>query len=150
MKNHRRSLPFIILLSAGLSPSLAEDGLERSARQVIESYIKAYNEADPENMGKLMHDDIQWITIKDEKASITSRGKSAMMEGLNAYFDGSFRISSSLGGWGENGNYVSVVETASWTGKSGKQQSQSANVVYQVEKGLIHRVWYFPEQSPAD
>ena len=118
----------------------------QSGRIIVESYTAAYNSGDVEAMGRLMHNDIQWLMAKDNKIDIVTQGKSAMMSGLRSYFESPVKVTSTLSGWGENGHYVSVVETASWATKSGDRLTQSSNVIYQIENGLIRRVWYFPEQ----
>lgn len=132
------------------SPLAAHQDAEQTNRAIVESYTNAYNASDAAAMGRLMHDNIQWLTVKDDQITITVQGKADMLSGLKGYFKNPMKITSTLSGWGENGDYVSVIEIASWTAKSGEPRSQSSNVVYQIENGLIRRVWYFPEQKPSE
>ena len=98
-------------------------------------------------MAALMHPGIQWITISGDQSKVTTDGKDLMVSEMESYFKSPTRISSSLGGWSVNGDYVSVIETASWMNSEGKRQAQSATAVYQIADQLIRRVWYFPEQK---
>ncbi|GAB5487727.1 MAG: hypothetical protein Pars2KO_12970 [Parasphingorhabdus sp.] len=138
------SLAFIGTLG---SVNLASDC---TGQTIVENYTQAYNARDAEQMGRLMDEDIQWLTAKNDKVAVTVQGKSNMITGLADYFKSPMVITSSLDGWGNNGDYVSVVETASWVTKSGDKKSQSSNAVYQIESCLIRRVWYFPEQKVVD
>jgi len=140
----------LAMLVLAVSPLSAHQSAEQTNRAIVESYTTAYNEQDVEAMGKLMHTDIQWLTAKDDQIAVTVQGKADMVSGLENYFKSPMKITSSLSGWGENGDYVSVIETASWISKSGDQRSQSSNVVYQIEDGMVRRVWYFPEQKPSE
>lgn len=147
MRLHLIILAIFATLFFATFPAYADHSSDITSRSIVESYTQAYSNGDADAMGVLMHEDIQWLTAKDDKITITLQGKSDMVKELSDYFKGPTTISSSLGGWGENGDYVSVVETASWTTKTGKNQSQSSNVIYQIENGLVRRVWYFPEQK---
>lgn len=138
------------MLVLAVSPVSAHQNAEQTNRAIVESYTKAYNAGDAEAMGKLMHADIQWLTAKDDQISVTVQGKADMVSGLEGYFKSPMKITSTLSGWGENGDYVSVIETASWMTRSGEKRSQSSNVVYQIEDGMVRRVWYFPEQKPSE
>ncbi|MEP0730280.1 MAG: nuclear transport factor 2 family protein, partial [Parasphingorhabdus sp.] len=115
-------------------------------RALIEAYTAAFNMQNVSAMATMMHPDIQWITVAAGSSSVTTDGKTKMVAEMGDYFGGSTKVTSTLGGWGINGAFVSAVETASWTSASGAKKAQSSNVVYQIDDGLIRRVWYFPEQ----
>jgi len=146
MQNYKIFLIILTVLLFTSSTVSAHEKPKQAGQSIVENYTAAYNAKDAEAMGRLMHDDIQWLTVKDDQISITVQGKSDMVTGLTGYFKGPMTITSTLSGWGINSIYVSVVETASWTSKSGEKRAQSSNALYQIENGLIHRVWYFPEQ----
>lgn len=141
---------FAIALAAYQTPAAADHATVSPARTIVEGYTKAYNDGDLEAMSQYMHDEIQWITIEGDKSSITTQGKTDLLEEMAGYFKSPIRSSSTLHGWSENGAYISVIETASWTTKSGSPRSQSANAVYLLEDNLIRRVWYFPAQQVSD
>lgn len=141
---------FTVALIAFPVPIAADPASKVTARAIVESYTQAYNDSDAEAMGEYMHDDIQWITIEGDRSSITSQGKGKLIEDMAGFFKGPIKITSRLHGWNENGAFVSVIETATWTTTSGIQKSQSANAIYQLENGLIRRVWYFPAQQTPD
>ncbi len=116
-------------------------------QQLVEKYTAAFNARDVNAMAALMHPGIQWITISGDQSKVTTDGKELMVSEMESYFKSPTRISSSLGGWSVNGDYVSVIETASWLDSKGKRRAQSATAVYQIADRLIRRVWYFPEQK---
>lgn len=148
------SFKFLALLTLALiafsTPVFADHTAKTPARQIVEHYTDAYNKGDAEVMGRYMHDDIQWITIEDAQSSITTQGKEKLVKEMKGYFQSPGKVSSSLHGWSENGAFVSVIETASWTTKYVSPRSQSANAVYQLEDNLIRRVWYFPAQQQSE
>ncbi|QTD54919.1 nuclear transport factor 2 family protein [Parasphingorhabdus cellanae] len=116
-------------------------------QQLVERYTAAFNARDVNAMAALMHPGIQWITISGDQSKVTTDGKERMVSEMESYFKSPTRISSSLGGWSVNGDYVTVIETASWSDSKGERQAQSATAVYQIADRLIRRVWYFPEQK---
>ena len=114
---------------------------------LVEKYTAAFNAQDVVAMSALMHPEIQWIMISGAKSTVATDGKDNMVRDMTSYFQGPTKISSSLSGWSINGDYVTVIETASWQNSKGEQQAQSATAVYQIMDRLILRVWYFPEQK---
>jgi hypothetical protein len=71
-------------------------------------------------------------------------GRDALAEMLIAYRNSNPTVVGKTRDWSQNGPYIAVTETASWTTQDGSKQSQSATSVYEMEDGLIRRVWYFP------
>ncbi|GAA0484323.1 hypothetical protein GCM10009096_28630 [Parasphingorhabdus litoris] len=146
-----QKLLMIILLLLPVSVAAqppAQSPAPTSDHQIlVEKYTAAFNARDVNAMAALMHPDIQWITIRGDQSEVTTDGKQRMVSEMEFFFKSPTRISSSLGGWSVNGDYVSVIETASWPGSNGKRQAQSATAVYQIADRLIRRVWYFPEQK---
>ncbi|MEL6875540.1 MAG: nuclear transport factor 2 family protein [Pseudomonadota bacterium] len=116
-------------------------------KALVEKYTAAFNTRDVDAMGALMHPDIQWIMISGAKSEVATDGKDNMIRDMASYFQSPTKVSSSLSGWSVNGDYVTVIETASWQNGKGERQAQSATAVYQIMDRLIRRVWYFPEQK---
>ncbi|SIN61165.1 SnoaL-like domain-containing protein [Parasphingorhabdus marina DSM 22363] len=114
---------------------------------LVEKYTAAFNAQDVTAMSNLMHSEIQWIMISGAKSEVATDGKDNMVRDMTSYFQGPTKVSSSLSGWSVNGDYVTVIETASWQNSKGERQAQSATAVYQIMDRLIRRVWYFPEQK---
>lgn len=139
---------FLLLpVSIAAQPPVQPPAEPSDHQQRVEQYTAAFNARDVNAMAALMHPDIQWITISGDQSKVTTDGKELMVNEMESYFKSPTRISSSLSGWSVNGDYVTVIETASWLDGEGKRQAQSATAVYQIADRLIRRVWYFPEQK---
>lgn len=120
---------------------------ETSPNQVlVQSYLDAYNAQSLDAMALLMHDDIEWINIEGSEKSVITQGKDILVSELSGYFSPDFQSGSSLSDWNVNGQYVSAMETVAFTRQDGTLGSQASISVYQLENGLIRRVWYFPAQ----
>ncbi len=113
---------------------------------VVQSYVNAYNAHDLEAMADMMHSDIEWINIEGSAQSVVTEDKSALVRELTRYFAGSPQSGSTLSDWSVNGVYVSAKETVTFTRKDGTQGAQASISVYELEDGLIRRVWYFPAE----
>ena len=114
---------------------------------LISNYAAAFNARDLAAMEKMMHSDIQWLSINGAEISIVTDGKQALVDELTGYFASKPTSASALENWTQSGKYIGVTETSSWPGKDGTAQSQSSLSIYEVEDGLIRRVWYYPEQK---
>lgn len=140
----------LVLISVLLPVSLAAETPPPPPpdhQELVEKYTAAFNARDVDAMGALMHPEIQWIMISGAKSEVATDGKANMVRDMTAYFQSPAKVSSSLSGWSVNGDYVTVIETASWQNSKGERQAQSATAVYQITDRLIRRVWYFPEQK---
>ncbi|MGS2718987.1 nuclear transport factor 2 family protein [Paraglaciecola aestuariivivens] len=118
-----------------------------TAHPVIASYSAAWNSKDLKEMSALMHPDIEWASVVDGAVVIEVAGKDALVAELKTWFSVPSLPTGSLRDWSINGNYVAVTETAHWLDKTGKAQGQSALTVYELQDGLIRRVYYFPSQK---
>lgn len=128
---------------AALQPSPTAP--EINARyDVIEAYTDAYNARDVEAMAALMHDDIQWLSIDGADIAVVADGKADLVTQMTGYVASGSATTSTLEGQLADGPYLAVREIARWTGGDGAQAEQSALAVYQVEQGLVRRVWYYP------
>ena len=118
----------------------------RIGQSLIQSYAAAYNAHDLKTMSQLMHDDIEWINIDGSGQILVTTDKSALTSELTAYFSGNPQSDSTLSDWRVNGRYISATETVTFTRKDGSKGSQASLSVYELEDGLIRRVWYFPAE----
>jgi len=111
------------------------------------SYIDTYNAGDIAEMRKLMHPEIQWISVEGSAFEVAADGREALVEQMTAYFASPSVPRSTYEQIIENGRFLTMRETAHWTDSAGKQQAQSSIAVYEFERGLVRRVWYFPAQK---
>ena len=114
---------------------------------VIARHVDAFNAGDLEVMSALQHPDIEWFGIDGADMRLEIAGREALAEMLDAYRSNNPTVVGMTRDWSQNGPYVSVIETASWTTEDGTKRAQSALSVYELQDGLIRRVWYFPSVS---
>lgn len=117
-----------------------------NARAVVEDYVRAYNDKDVDRMTEFMHPDIRWVSVEGDQMITIARGRSELARDLATYFDSPRATRSRLRNWSQSGSYVAVTEIASWRDDAGQRQEQSALSVYQIQDGLIRRVWYYPAE----
>ncbi len=117
------------------------------ANPLISDYAAAFNARNLGAMEALMHPNIQWLSINGAEISIVTDGKQALVDELTGYFASKPTSASALANWTQSGKYIGVTETSSWHGKDGQTKSQSSLSIYELEDGLIRRVWYYPEQK---
>jgi hypothetical protein len=86
------------------------------------------------------------LSIDGDQIAMESRGKSALIASMDAYFSSCPSCQSTLLGTISTPGRISAVESASWLGKSGGK-SQRAISVYEFSDGLIKRVYYFPAEK---
>jgi len=118
-----------------------------SPHPVILAHTEAFNAKDVPAMERVEHPDIEWFSVNGSDISTEVAGRDNLAEMMTGYFESSPSVTATLRDWSLNGDYISVIETAAWTTKDGKEKSQSSLSVYQLEDGLIRRVWYYPAHS---
>lgn len=97
-------------------------------------------------MASLVADDIEWVSIVNNEISVEAKGKTNLVEGMDAYFKSCPTCRSELSDMISTASRVSAIELASWQGKNGAS-SQRAISVYEFSGGLITRVYYFPAEK---
>ncbi|MDJ0642483.1 MAG: nuclear transport factor 2 family protein [Erythrobacter sp.] len=124
-------------------PASAEEPA-RSELQIAVAYVEAYNARDLPAMLELMHDDVEWLSIEDSKVVAFATGKADLAAQMEAYLASPSATLSTVEGSVTDGRFVAVREVAHWTDAEGNARSQSALAVYEIEHGLVRRVWYYP------
>ncbi len=97
-------------------------------------------------MANLVTNNIEWISISNEKVMIETKGKKALIENMDAYFKACPTCQSKLSDIISSSHRVSAVEIAHWQSKNGPKTQQSMSV-YEFSNGLISRVYYFPSEQ---
>lgn len=145
----RPRLLALAMLSVGLgaaSPALAE----RSAEQTVRAFVRAYNMRDFAGMELLMHPQASWRSVAGGAITVEGEGREALLAWNRRYLTKSCpTCRSRLDGLSATARFVTTVERATWTRKSGEPAEQSGVAVYEVEAGTIRNVWYFPADKPA-
>ena len=112
--------------------------------QTASDYVDAYNARDLDAMLALMHDDVQWLSISEDQVEAFANGKDGLGTQMRDYMATPMATQSEIDGDVTDGRFVAVREIARWTDDNGEQRSQSALAVYEIEEGLVRRVWYYP------
>jgi len=134
-------VPALLLLAACSQPLSTNES-------IVTDYIQATNEKDLEHITALMHEDIEWIQITGSEQQIMAGGRDALLAEIKSMMDSGFEATSALSDIADNGRFVTAIETVSYTRKNGEPATQSANSVYEIEDGIIRRVWYYPAVKP--
>ncbi len=116
-----------------------------SELRTASAYVDAYNSRDLPAMLALMHDEVQWLSVNGSKVDVFANGKADLAGQMESYFASPTATTSEIGGSVRDGRFVAVREIARWIDGKGNLKSQSALAVYEIESGLVRRVWYYPE-----
>ncbi|WP_114521528.1 nuclear transport factor 2 family protein [Altererythrobacter sp. ZODW24] len=136
-----------ILLATGLPGCASIEPAAPSKQEVIVSaYVEAYNARDLAAMEALMHPQIQWISVEDGKSVIVADGREELAAQMKSYLASATTTNSTLDGFTRNGRFLAVKETAHWSDANGQAASQSSIAVYELDDGLVLRVWYYPAE----
>ena len=118
---------------------------QQSSRDIVQSYLDAYNEHDIAGILALVTHDIRWMAVDGIRMRLQSAGKEALGDGITAYFENLPSARSEAREMNVLGNFVVVIEEAIWE-SAGVTNSQCAISVYEITGGLISNVWYYPAQ----
>lgn len=112
--------------------------------KTVQQFMDAYNEQDSAAMMRFADDGITWMMIDGENVTVVSRGKSALVDLLQGYFESIPSARSELLSATQSGSFVMTVEKATWKADDGSSREQCSTAVYEFRQGLIGDVWYFP------
>lgn len=125
------------------SPPLAV--APEARERLVQQFVAAYNAQDSAAMGRLITDDVQWLSIEGEKVAVEAGSRQALLTSMDAYFRSCPSCRSTLSGTVATTDRVSAVETAQWRSAIGLKQQRSISV-YEFDGPLIRRVYYFPAE----
>ncbi len=137
----------VVIVAAGstLAGCVSSAAIQKNSQHtVISSYTEAYNDRDVAAMSALMHPDIQWLSVEGDQIVVVADGKADLVAQMTDYVASPSATTSLLGRSVVDGPFIAVQETASWLGADGSTAEQSALAVYEINDGLIVRVWYYP------
>lgn len=113
------------------------------ALAVVEAQFQAFNRHDAAALAAGVAPDFVWLSVSGDSVAVEVRGRAEFERGMAAYFAEFPDVRSAMENAVVNGRFVAFRERVRWTGKNG-ERSQSSLAVYEVEDGLIRRVWYYP------
>ena len=144
----KRMLFGMLFLVAACAPDAERNAPAEPAGpnvDAVRGLMAAFNDHDPDKMREYWHDDVTWIEITGEQASVVTDSAEQLHRELVAYFENYPEVSSSLDAISVSGDYLTAIETPVWV-QDGERMSQSSIVVYEFEGGKVKRFWYFPPQ----
>ena len=113
---------------------------------VVQPFIIAYNERNLSEMLRYCDEHIRWMWVERDKLSSETSGKTELSEAMRQYFASAHHTRSTVLSWQQSGEFVSVVEQASWP-HQGEIRHQCSLAVYQLHEQKILNVWYFPSHT---
>ena len=119
---------------------------------VVREYVAAFNARELDAMVALVANDLLWTSIADDSLAEVGRGAEAFQRLLAGYFRAVPSARSELLEVGATGPWVTTHERTRWDASASGVAGQSSVVVYEVRRGLIRRVWFYPAlpyQRPA-
>jgi acetyl esterase len=111
---------------------------------VVRAHLADFNARNVDAMAKRVAEDFVWYDVNGDQTKVETKGREALRKGLEGYFKSVPTAKSELHMLTTNGRFVSARERVTWKNAKGEPRSQNAMSVYEVEEGLIKRVWYFP------
>ncbi len=110
---------------------------------LVRRYTEAFNAHDVDAMLALAHPDVEWMSVMGDKVSVDARGHEALRAAMEDYFRSLPTARSEVEGALGHGEMLAVRERAHWRTGAGEDRSQASIAVYEVQEGLVRRVWYF-------
>lgn len=114
--------------------------------QLVQKFLKAFNQQQTKQMLEMADDEIQWISVSGETISVETKGIASLEKSMNSYFASCPSCRSTLEWIQATDERVITLERAEWTSNSGVK-SQKSLAVYEFRKGKILRVYYFPAEK---
>ena len=111
---------------------------------VVRAQLADFNARNVDAMVNRVTEDFVWYDVTGSEMKIETKGRDALRKGLEGYFKTLSGVKSELHMVATNGRFVSARERIVWKNAEGEMRSQNALSVYEVEEGLIKRVWYYP------
>jgi hypothetical protein len=150
MKGGRVTSVLLSLIAVALLPACAGGGARpavsgSSPEAVVRAYVAAFNAHDANAVGRRLAEDLRWLAIDGEQLREEARGRAAMVEWLQGYFQQFPDVRADMRYFSGGQRYVAVYECVSWSA-AGAAKLQCAHGTYEVAEGQIQRVWYWPAQ----
>lgn len=139
------SLALLTVLAACQTSALAQTTELNDRSAIVQRFLVAFNNHDPEGMALLVTEDIKWISVLNGSTSVEVEGKANLIVAMEAYFDGCPSCRSTIAEYMVSQERVSAIEVASWVAKSGPRSQQSL-AVYEFAGGQISAVYYYPAE----
>jgi hypothetical protein len=111
---------------------------------VVREYVAAFNTKQLDAMVAFVAEDVLWMSIADDSLTEVGRSAAAFRRLLDGYFRAVPSARSNLLDVAATGPWVTTHERTQWDAAASEVAGQSSVVVYEVRRGLIQRVWFYP------
>jgi hypothetical protein len=128
-----------------LAPCLSHAEEPVAPMVVVQSFVRAYNGHDLDELVKLLDEEVSWLAVKDDSVVAEARNRAELLNRLAVYFKEHPNARSVLEQSFVSGPFVSVRERAFWK-QEGKTLSAISLAVYETKGGRIVRAWYYPAE----
>lgn len=126
--------------------AFSENPAVESRSEIVHQFLAAFNAHDSETMGKMVTEDVMWLSVADGVTSIEVEGRSKLVAAMDEYFASCPSCRSTISTLMASRARVSAVEVATWRTDGGLKSQQSL-AVYEFSGSLISAVYYFPAES---
>lgn len=140
-----RALRVAVLVLAWAGSSVRADAQPavEGRERLVARFIEAFNAQDVDAMGRLVTDDVQWLSIDGKSVAVETGTRQEPLTSMGKYFKSCPACRSSLSGVIATADRLSAIEVARWETSKGKKVQRSISV-YEFAGPLISRVYYFP------
>ncbi len=135
---------WVLVGCAGSAPTRSAGGA--AAEAVVQAYVSAFNRHDAAAAANLLAPDLQWLAIENSQTKTEANGRASMQQWLQSYFASVPDVRSELETFVRGDTRVAVYECVSWR-KAGTRHRRCAHGMFEIEAGLIQRVWFWPAQG---
>lgn len=115
-----------------------------SNQQIVENFVSAFNQHDINTMLSLSAPDVHWMSVQSDNISVEAASHNELENAMTNYFSSIPNSRSELQQITSSGNFVQTTEQAFWSVNGEAEKSQCSIAIYELELGLIKRVWYYP------
>lgn len=140
-----RALQMTVVVLACAGTSVLADAQPAAAgpEKLVALFIEAFNAQDVDAMGRLVTEDVQWLSIDGKSVAVETGTKQELLTSMGKYFKSCPSCRSSLSGVIATADRLSAIEVARWETPKGKKEQRGISV-YEFSGPLISRVYYFP------
>ena len=117
-----------------------------AAEEAVRAFANAYNEGDLDAMLAVAARDIVWLDVKGENVTVAANGADNLRAVMSDYVNASAPPRSAVAILTSHGRFVTTLERAYYA-VDGKETSQAAFAVYELNADKIRRVWYYPAEK---
>ncbi len=110
---------------------------------IARAFVSAYNDHDIDLMMSMVHPDMRYMFINNEKIYTETDSKKVLQNYLVDFFNSKPKAQSDVISSLRHGPFIQQVEQAIVTNQQGNRRTQCSLSIYELKDDLIINVWYF-------